>query len=241
MKPAIPQPCICLVTDRRLCGSEPRALVDKVARALRGGVNMVQLREKDLPGGELLALARRLRQVTEGSALLFVNERVDVALACGADGVQLGEEGLPVEVARQLAGEGLLLGRSVHSLEGALAAEDQGCDFLVVGPVFSTASHPGEAPMGPPLLSAVAERVALPLVGIGGITEANVDQVTGAGATGAAGIRAVLGAQDPEMATRKLREALDASHARTRAPRKDPKEAPVSVSPAGGGSPQRDR
>ena len=104
MATRIPIPCLCLVTDRRLCNSDPEELERRVAGAVRGGVNMVQLREKDLTGGRLLELALRLRKATNGSALLFVNERADVALACGADGVQLGEEGLPPEAARKVAG-----------------------------------------------------------------------------------------------------------------------------------------
>ena len=100
MTPQIPVPCLGLVTDRGLCASDSEELVRRVAQAVRGGVNLVQLREKGLPGGQLLRLAEDLRNVTSGRALLFINERVDVAIACGADGVQLGEEGLPVEAAR---------------------------------------------------------------------------------------------------------------------------------------------
>ena len=128
-----------------------------VVAAVEGGVDMVQLRKKDLPGRALLEVGtaaeagdRRPR------ALLIVNERVDVAQACDADGVQLGEDGLPVPVVRRLLGEGKLIGRSVHSVEAAMQAESEGADFLVVGTIFTTGSHPGAKPAGVELLAQVA-------------------------------------------------------------------------------------
>jgi len=199
-----------VVTDRQVCGGV-RGLLERVAAAVRGGANMVQLREKGLPGGELLRLALDLRRITEGRALLFVNERVDVALACGADGVQLGEEALPVAAARRVAGERLLIGRSVHSLEGAIEAEREGADLLVVGTIFATASHPGARPAGVSLLREVASRVSIPVVGIGGIEASNTAQVVEAGAAGVAVIRSVLAAPDPEEAARTLWRALSSS------------------------------
>lgn len=208
MKPRIPTPCLCLVTDRRLCQPGAQELEEKVARAVKGGVNLVQVREKDLPGGQALALVERLRKVSEGSALLFVNERVDVAIASRAEGVQLGEEGIPVADARRVAGESILIGRSVHSLEGALAAESQGADFLVVGTVFSTVSHPGAEASGTRLISEIAGRVSIPFVGIGGVTAASVDEVICAGASGVAVISAILAAGDPEQAARDLKDAV---------------------------------
>ena len=150
-----------------------------------------------------------MRKTTQGSALLFINERLDVAMACGADGVQLGEEGLPVAAARELAGEGLLIGRSVHSQEGALAAEAGGADLLVAGAVFPTASHQEEEPAGPQLLSRIADRTSIPLLGIGGINESNVAEVIEAGASGAAVVSAILVAADPEQAARELKDAIE--------------------------------
>ena len=209
MKLPVPIPCLCLVTDRRLCGTDEREVVEKVARAVSGGVDLVQLREKDLPGGRLLQIAGRLRKVTKDSALLFINERVDVAMACGADGVQLGEEGISVDSAREVAGESLLIGRSVHGLEGALDADSQGADFLLVGAIYSTRSHPHAIPAGVQLLSNVASKARIPFAGIGGIHAANVAQVMGAGASGAAVISAILAAEDPELAARELKQAID--------------------------------
>ena len=202
-------PSLCLVTDRRFCSSGPRDLEKAVAGAVKGGVDLVQLREKDLPGGELLEMANRLRRVTEGSALLFVNGRVDVALACGADGVQLGEDAIPVEAARRVAGESLMVGRSVHNLEGAVEAEAAGADFLVVGTVFPTGSHPHGETVGPQLLAEVAKRVRIPFLGIGGIHAGNLRRVMAEGASGAAVISAILSDPDPREAASQLKGAME--------------------------------
>jgi len=210
MKGRIPAPCLCLVTSLSVCG-DAATLVERTGAAVRGGVNMVQLREKELSGGDLLELVLRLWEATQGRALLFVNERVDVAMACGADGVQLGERALPVEAARRLSSGKLLIGRSVHSAEGALEAEEAGSDVLTVGTVFATASHPGIRPGGVALIEEVASRVGLPLLGIGGIEAGNAAQVIRAGASGVAVIRAVLAAPDPEEAARALWQAISLS------------------------------
>ena len=207
MKPRLPVPCLALVTDLRLC-RDVDDLVDRVARAVEGGVDLVQLREKELPGGPLLRLAERLRRITAGSAVLFVNDRVDVALTCGADGVQLGEVGIPVAAARRASRDSLLIGRSVHSVEGARTAEQAGADLLVAGAVFATGSHPAAEPAGPQMLSRIAAKTGVPFLGIGGIDTENIGQVIDAGAAGAAVISAILAADDPERASRELKEAL---------------------------------
>lgn len=211
----LPTPCLMLVTDRRLCGG--RSLVNLVAAAVAGGVNAVQLREKDLPAGDLWELARKLRTVTKKRALLIVNDRVDVALACGADGVHLPEAGLPVAAARRVAGLGFLIGRSVHSVEGARSAAAEaaegespwrGADYLVAGTIFPSRSHPGVTPVGPALLAEIRLATGLPILAIGGIERDNVAQVMAAGAQGCAVISAILGARDPRRAAQELAEAL---------------------------------
>jgi len=211
MSPPIPKPCLCLVTDRHLCHSDPDVLEERVVRAVEGGVNLVQLREKDLPGGQLLSLAKRLQRVTEGSALLFINERVDVAMASGADGVQLGEHAMPVETASSLVGNGMLIGRSVHDLQGALAAESQGADLLIVGTVFPTDSHAGLHSSGTEVLSRICAAAKIPCIGIGGISPLNAGEVIDAGASGVAVIRAILAAEDSARAASELRDAIDAA------------------------------
>ena len=170
---------------------------------------MVQLREKDLPGGQLMDLALELRLATEGAASLFLNERVDVALAAGADGVQLGETALSVEATRRVAGGGMLVGRSVHGTDGAEAAAEAGADLLVAGTVYSSRSHPSVAAQGLAVIAHICREVDVPVLGIGGITQENVAEVMGAGASGVAVIGAILGAADPEDAARRLRAAME--------------------------------
>lgn len=203
-------PCLALITDRRLCQDEDD-LVERVKRAVMGGVTMVQLREKDLPAGELLRLGVRLREAAEGRAIFVVNDRVDVALACGAQGVHLPEAGLPPRVARRLAEARLLIGRSVHSLEGAMVAETGGADYLEVGTIFPTSSHPNAVPAGVELLCRVKEKVSIPILAIGGVKTFNVGEVIRAGAAGAAVISAILATPDPQEAAQKLMEAMRAA------------------------------
>ena len=186
---------------------------DVVARAVDGGVGLVQLREKDVPARQLLELAQRLRALTAGRALLFVNDRVDVALACGADGVQLGEEGLPVEEARRVSGGRLLVGRSVHSVEGAKKAQAEGADVLVVGTIFPTDSHPGAAPSGAGLLERVHRSVRIPFLAIGGVRADNVESVIRAGASGAAVIGSIMRSEDPKQASRELATGMRRAYA----------------------------
>jgi thiamine-phosphate pyrophosphorylase len=196
-----------LVTDRRRVVGD---LVEAIAAALDGGVDMVQLREKDLPAGELLRLARRVRGVTAGRALLLVNDRADVALLAGADGVHLGEAGLPVAAARAWLPARMLVGRSVHSVAAAREAEQDGADYLVAGTLFPSRSHPDAVPAGPGLLQEIAARVQLPVLGIGGIGPGEAPECRRCGAAGVAVIDAVLSAADPRAAAAALREALDA-------------------------------
>jgi len=201
-------PCLALITDRSALGGLP--LEEAVAQAVEGGANLVQLREKDLPAGELLALAERLRAVIAGRALFLVNDRLDVALACAADGVHLPERGLPVAAARRLAGDGLIVGRSVHSVAEAVRARDEGADYVQVGSIFASRSHPDQPPAGLGLLEAVAAAVTIPILAVGGITAANVGDVLHAGASGAAVISAILGAPSPREAAHGLAQAMAA-------------------------------
>jgi thiamine-phosphate pyrophosphorylase len=172
--------------------------------AVDGGVNMVQLRERDLPGGHLLNWAFRLRQITRGRALLIVNDRVDIALLSGADGVQLGEEGINIADVRRIAGNSLILGRSVHSVVSARIAVADGADFLVVGTIFPTGSHPGGVTSGPELISDIRIETEIPILAIGGIDDKNIQQVMTAGANGAAVITAISRRPDPQSAARSL-------------------------------------
>jgi len=198
---------LCLVTDRHATGG--RDLLDVVTAALRGGVDAVQLREKDLGARELLALAREVRAIcTQHDAKLLINDRIDVALACGADGVQLPTNSFSVADARHLLGRGSLIGCSTHSIDEATAAAAQGADFVVFGPVFDTpAKRAYGKPVGLDALQAVTRAVAVPVLAIGGITAHNAPSVRACGATGIAAIGAFFGAASPETAARALGDA----------------------------------
>ncbi len=214
MPPVLPDPCLCLVTDRRLV--EASTLPARVGEAVAGGVDLVQLREKDLPGAQLLDLARQLREAMGDRALLVVNERVDVAAALPADGVQLGEDAIPVPAARRVLGPDMLIGRSVHSVEGAKQAVAEGADFLVVGTMFASRSHPGEEPAGLGLLRKIGVNCTLPALGIGGITAGNCQQVVEAGAMGVAVITGILSQPNPREAAQRLKDALQQARDRQR-------------------------
>ena len=196
-----------LISDRtRLRG---RKLEEVASQAVDGGVHVVQLRARDLPSRELYELAITLHAVLRGRALLLVNDRVDVALASGADGVHLPERSLPGRAVREIAGDACIVGRSVHSVEAAVQAERDGADFVEVGAVYETASKPGMAPAGVELVRAVADAVRLPIIAVGGVSADNVGDVVRAGADGVAVIGAIMDADDPQGAAGRLRRALD--------------------------------
>jgi thiamine-phosphate pyrophosphorylase len=200
-------PALVLVTDRHATGG--RDLVAVARAALEAGLPAIQLRDKDLPGRPLLALAQALRAETHRTgALLFVNDRLDVALAAEADGVHLGAASVPVEVARRLLPPRALVGLSTHA--PAEIASASGADFCFFGPVHATPSKAGAGP--PQGLARLAEAVRVarvPVLAIGGISAREVAGVREAGAAGVAVVRAILGAADPAAATRELLAALD--------------------------------
>ena len=199
-------PCLCLVADTSVVS--PDELAPRVSAAVAGGVGLVQLRAKELPGGRMLSLAEELKRAVDGRAVLLVNERVDIAIAAAADGVQLGEEALPVTTARRLLTGSALIGRSVHSVDGAADALADGADFLVIGTMFATGSHPGAIPAGPGLMREISGQCSVPLFGIGGITGGNLAEVVNAGASGVAVIRSILSASDPQAAATELKIVL---------------------------------
>ncbi|MDO8614137.1 MAG: thiamine phosphate synthase [Dehalococcoidia bacterium] len=205
--PRLPIPCLMLVTDRHLAGGEDR-LVEMVAQAVDGGVNVVQLREKDLLPPNLLTLARRLRDVTRGRAMLLVNGPLAVATAAGGDGVHLPEDAAPPEPPWTY-----VWGCSVHSLEGAVRAMGGAARYLVAGPVFHTQSHPQAQPLGVGFIRELCEIALVPVIAIGGVTAENAGDVMRAGASGVAVISAVLGRRSPAGAARMLRESLDVAYA----------------------------
>ena len=202
---------LTLVTDRTR--TRGRELTAVVAECLAAGLPTVQAREKDLGAADLAALCQRLRELTrDHGAQLVVNDRVDVALAVGAEGVQRTHASLPVDHIRRIAGQRLAIGASVHSLEDAIDAELRGADWLVFGPVYDT---PSKRRWGPPQglerLAKVAKAVRVPIVAIGGITPERVKDVRAAGASGVAAIAAILDTPSPADATKRFLEALAGS------------------------------
>jgi len=193
-----------LVTDQSL--TQGRDLLWVLQQALDGGVKAIQLREKDLGGRELFFLAEAARKLTQGyHARLLINDRIDLALAVDADGVQLGKASLPIETARALLGRQRLLGASTHSLEEAAEAERNGADFVVFGPVYFTPSKaPYGSPQGLAALKKVVEKISLPIYAIGGIKPENITDARRTGVRGVALISAVMSAADPKVATKKI-------------------------------------
>jgi thiamine-phosphate pyrophosphorylase len=205
-------PGVLFVTDRNATLGRP--LLEVVQGAIAGGVDRIMVREKDLPGGELLLLARAVVEAARaagGRCRVIVNDRLDVALAAKAAGVHLPADGLPIAGAREHAGKKFLVGRSVHSLAEARQAEKEHADYIVLGPVFAT---PSKAAFGPPLgpaaLRKIAESVRIPVWAIGGIVPGTAAELRGIPIAGVAAIGAIAGAGDPATVVSELRAALAA-------------------------------
>ncbi len=195
---------LIVVTDRVI--ARPREVGDVVDAALRAGAPAVQLREKALPPRDILPLAHRLRVATlAAGTLFFVNDRLDLALAVGADGVHLGPEDLPVETARRIAPPGFLIGYSADTPATAHAAVAAGADYIGCGTVFPTSTKKDAGSViGLDRLAAVVGAAAAPVVAIGGITPARAPGVFRAGAAGCAVVSAVMSAPDPAHAVHEL-------------------------------------
>ncbi len=204
---------LCVITDARL--SRGRRQQDVVRAAIRGGATMIQLREKDATTRALVELGHELRAVTrEAGVSLIVNDRVDVALALDADGVHVGQDDMPAALARRLIGPSVILGVTATSLEEALRGEQDGADYLGVGPIFPTGSKPGAAPpIGVSGLSNIAVRVRIPIVAIGGVSPENAGSIIEAGADAVAVISAVVSAPDVEQAARCLIDRVSTARA----------------------------
>jgi thiamine-phosphate pyrophosphorylase len=187
-----------------------RGHIEVARAALEGGARLIQLREKRMEGRALWGVARAMRALTQKyGAALIVNDRVDIALAAEADGVHLGQEDIPLAVARRLLGPEAVIGVSVSSEEEAEAAEKEGASYVSVGSIFPTASKPdaGEA-IGVEPLSRIKRMVGLPVLAIGGVNCDNVQAVIRAGANGVAVISAIAEAEDMVEATRRLKSLI---------------------------------
>ncbi len=199
---------LTVITDRELIGE--RDWLGVVEAALAGGATCIQIREKSASSRQLLEMVTAVRSIAQHyQATLIVNDRFDVALTGGADGVHLGDADLSVRATRQVVPRDFVIGRSADTEEAAAAAEADGADYLGVGSVFGTETKVevrGEV-IGTERLARIARTVSIPVVGIGGVTAANAAEVLRAGAAGIAVVSAVMGAPDAEIATRRLLEA----------------------------------
>ncbi len=189
--------------------ARPRTCLELARALLTGGCRVLQLRMKERPAGTVLEAARAIRALASPGTLFIVNDRVDVAVAVGADGVHLGAEDLPVAAARGLAGPTMLIGRSTHSVAEARAAVASGADYVGFGPIFPTMTKaPSRDARGLDALQEVCAAVSIPVVAIGGVTEATAAVAREAGAAAVAMIRELAAATDVGATVRRLHERL---------------------------------
>lgn len=194
-----------LVTDRGIL--KGRDILESVEAAIQGGVSLVQLREKDIASRDFYNIACKMKDLTARYNIPFIiNDRLDIALAVDADGLHVGQEDLPLEVARRLLGKGKILGYSVSTVEEALYGEKNGADYLGAGPVYPTGSKlDAVSPIGLETLGSIKKSVSIPVVGIGGIGAANLRDVRASGIDGISLISAILGSHDITGTSRHLR------------------------------------
>ena len=204
-----------LITDRHQTDGRP--LFDVVRRSLEGGVRAVQLRSKDSSGADLYRMAVQLRRLTaDYDARLIVNDRPDVALAADADGVHVGVSSVTVIAARQILGQGKIIGYSAHVLGEALCAQEDGADFVTFSPVYNTPSKAayGE-PCGLKKLAATVAALKIPVIALGGISSVNIIETLSTGVRGIAVVSAILTADDPRVAAVSLLKKIEEYAQRT--------------------------
>lgn len=196
------------VTDRAWTGRQ--TLYEQVEEALQHGATFVQLREKELEYNIFLAEAKEIRKLCQNYGVPFViNDNVEIALACDADGVHVGQEDMQAREVRKRLGSDKIVGVSAHNVEEALTAERNGADYLGVGAVFGTVTKTNVSAMSYETLQAICAAVNIPVVAIGGIQEENIDQLAGSGVDGVAVVSAIFGAENIARATERLRRASD--------------------------------
>lgn len=196
-----------LVSDRGLLGGKDLAAT--VEQAIQGGVTLVQVREKNVSTRDFLQVAQAVKAVTDRYGVpLIINDRADIALAVDAAGLHVGQEDLPLAVARKLLGPDKIIGVSAGNLEEALLAREQGADYLGVGAVFPTNTKGDADPVSLTALAAIKSKVKIPVVAIGGIHGGNIDSAISAGVDGVAVVSAIIAEADPQAAARKLAQAV---------------------------------
>lgn len=199
-----------LVTDPKLSDGD---LPGKVDTAIQGGVTLVQLREKTADSRQFLETALQIREVTDRYGIpLIINDRIDIALACNAAGVHLGQQDIPCKIAREILGPDKLIGVTAKTVEQAIQAECDGADYLGCGALFPSGAKPEAQPITLSTLSKILASVHIPVTAIGGINAENVHLPVEAGANGVAVVSAILGQPDVSAAARKLREKIEAAN-----------------------------
>lgn len=198
----------CAVTDRKLLGGKwQRKIINVVRDAIVGGIDAVQVREKDLSSRELFELAMDLRKITKNKALLYINDRIDIALAVKADGVHLGANSMHISYARKLFRG--LIGVSCHSVKDVLEAEKNKADYVFLGPIYYTPSKSKYGkPLGIDVLKEVRKKIKIKIIAIGGINETNVKECINAGADGVAVISSIFASDNPKESAKEIRDCF---------------------------------
>jgi len=191
------------ITDRNLT---KKTIISDVISAINAGVKIIQYREKELSTREMYQEAKAIREITKDKGtILIINDRIDIALAVNADGVHIGQDDMPFEIAKEILGADKIMGLTVHNVEEAILAEKLGADYLGVSPIFSTTTKKDAGkPAGLELIKKIRENVKTPLVAIGGINYDNVDEVLKAGSRNVAVISAIITKDDVENECKKF-------------------------------------
>ena len=197
-----------VITDEEI--SHGLSHVEIARKAAEGGADVIQLRDKARTERDMMSIALQIGEITRSSGILFIiNDRLDLALASGADGVHLGQEDLPIPFARRISPKGFIIGASVRTVQEALIAESEGADYLALSPIFDTGTKSDAGPgKGLEMLKGIKSAVSIPIIAIGGIGKNNVRQVMDAGADGVAVISAIVGQKDIVKATAEVRSLV---------------------------------
>jgi len=202
---------VYLVTDRGLCGGRP--LEEIVIQALKGGISFVQLREKEISTRSFVEEAGRIKELLAPYKVpLIINDRVDVAVACGAEGVHIGQEDMPYEIVRKIMGEKAIIGLSVETWEDVVASQKLDVSYIGISPIFATPTKTDtKGAWGLESIARIKAFSRHPLVAIGGINESNVREIVMAGAQCIAVVSAICASPDPETVARRINEIVDSS------------------------------
>lgn len=199
---------ICIITDTLVQKKYSHIEIAKLA--IKGGADLIQLRDKNLPTSELIEIAKKISVLCKKAKVLFlVNDRTDVAMVSDADGVHLGQEDIPIKDARKLLGKNKIIGGTAHNMKEAIACEKAGADYIGFGHIFPTASkHKPDKPKGTAQLEEIVKKIKIPVIAIGGISPQNLGEVKSTKVHGAAFIGSVLKSKDPVKTIKEIRKII---------------------------------